>query len=151
MTNLLLIICHFRKPRPAPVTEEIRKVASNLPSSFDWRNVNGQNFVTPVRDQGACGSCYAFGSLGMIEARLRIATNNTKTTILSTQDIVSCSEYSQGWSSFSYLSYSLLRNLKGFEYFLYDTKHKTLNLHGLKIMMVESFSENITCWGAVFF
>ncbi|XP_033647761.1 dipeptidyl peptidase 1-like [Asterias rubens] len=84
------------KPRPAPVTEEIRKVASNLPSSFDWRNVNGQNFVTPVRDQGACGSCYAFGSLGMIEARLRIATNNTKTTILSTQDIVSCSEYSQG-------------------------------------------------------
>jgi hypothetical protein len=44
----------------------------------------------------ACGSCYAFGSLAMNEARIRIMTNGTMTPVLSTQDIVECSEYSQG-------------------------------------------------------
>lgn len=43
-----------------------------------------------------CGSCYAFGSLAMNEARIRIMTNGTMTPVLSTQDIVECSEYSQG-------------------------------------------------------
>lgn len=88
------------KPVPAPIDTKTKKLADSLPTSFDWRavEVNGKtvSFVSPVRNQGACGSCYAFGSLGMNEARLRIATNNTKQTIFSTQDIVECSKYSQG-------------------------------------------------------
>ena len=43
-----------------------------------------------------CGSCYAFGALGMAEARVRIVSNNTQTPVFSTQDIVECSHYSQG-------------------------------------------------------
>jgi C1A family cysteine protease len=31
--------------------------ALGLPTRFDWRNYNLENFVTPVRDQGNCGSC----------------------------------------------------------------------------------------------
>ena len=45
---------------------------------------------------GSCGSCYSFSSVGMIEARLRVSTNNTEQPILSPQDVVSCSAYSQG-------------------------------------------------------
>ncbi|XP_019379314.1 PREDICTED: dipeptidyl peptidase 1, partial [Gavialis gangeticus] len=84
------------RPRPAPLTPEILKQASSLPESWDWRNVNGVNYVSPVRNQASCGSCYSFASMGMLEARIRILTNNSQTPVFSTQQIVSCSQYSQG-------------------------------------------------------
>ena len=34
--------------------------------------------------------------MAMLEARVRIATNNTQTPVFSPQDVVSCSEYAQG-------------------------------------------------------
>lgn len=85
------------------VTEEDLLKAKSLPEEFDWRNVDGKNFVSPIRNQGSCGSCYAFGTLGMFEARVRILSNNTKTPVFSTQDIVSCSEYSQGCEGGTFL------------------------------------------------
>jgi len=48
--------------------------------------------------EGVCGSCYAFSSLAMNEARLRIASNNSIQLTFAPQDIVDCSEYSQGMS-----------------------------------------------------
>ncbi|XP_049802511.1 dipeptidyl peptidase 1-like [Schistocerca nitens] len=91
-------------PEPAPVTAEQRQRASYLPKHWDWRDVDGVNYVSPVRDQASCGSCYAFASAGMIEARLRIQTNNTVQTVFSTQDAVSCTQLAQGCSGgFGYL------------------------------------------------
>ncbi len=46
------------------------------PSSLDWRNVDGADWTTPIRDQGGCGSCVAFGTTGAIEARYKIARND---------------------------------------------------------------------------
>jgi len=63
--------------------------------SWDWRNITGANYVPDVRDQMSCGSCYAFGTLGMLEARIRIKTQNKDQVVLSPQEIVSCSQYSQ--------------------------------------------------------
>jgi len=44
-----------------------------LPSSIDWRNSKGKNFLDPVRNQGHCESCVAFGTTAAVESRARIA------------------------------------------------------------------------------
>ena len=72
-------------PRPRPASEEEKARARLLPESFDWTGVEGVNYVSPVRDQGACGSCYAFASAGLLESRLRIQTQNGRQDIFSTQ------------------------------------------------------------------
>lgn len=46
--------------------------ASLLPTMFDWRNKGGMNYVSPVRNQGACGACYAFSFLGNFESKVMI-------------------------------------------------------------------------------
>ncbi|XP_017463713.1 PREDICTED: dipeptidyl peptidase 1-like, partial [Rhagoletis zephyria] len=84
------------RPKPKEVDEETKRRAAALPEEFDWRNVDGVNYVSPVRDQGSCGSCYIFSSMALLEARLRIATNNSERTVFSTQEVVDCSRYSQG-------------------------------------------------------
>ncbi|XP_058961544.2 dipeptidyl peptidase 1-like [Pocillopora verrucosa] len=83
-------------PKPSKVKEADLLKAQVLPEEFDWRNVDGKNYVSPIRNQGSCGSCYAFGTMAMFEARVRIMSNGSVTPVFSTQDIVSCSEYSQG-------------------------------------------------------
>lgn len=75
----------FSRPVPAPATAEQKARVSLLPESFDWRDVNGVNYVSPVRDQGSCGSCYAFASAANLESQVRIATKNQRQDIFSPQ------------------------------------------------------------------
>jgi cathepsin L len=58
-----------------------------LPASVDWRTAKPA-VVSPVKDQGSCGSCWAFATAETTESALAIATGNL--TILSPQNVVSC-------------------------------------------------------------
>lgn len=49
---------------------------SEMPKEWDWRDVDGEDYTSPPRDQGNCGSCYIIGSLDTIESRVQIATKN---------------------------------------------------------------------------
>lgn len=60
-----------------------------VPGSFDWRNVEGHNYVTPVKDQKACGACWAFAVTAAVESQYMIATGSS--IDLSEQTVVSCS------------------------------------------------------------
>jgi C1A family cysteine protease len=68
-----------------------------LPASFDWRNYNGNNYITPVRNQGGCGSCVAFGSIANMEAMYQIIKNNPASGIdFSEAQLFYCYAQSQG-------------------------------------------------------
>ena len=42
-----------------------------VPEEFDLRNIDGYDFTGPVRDQSACGSCYTFSFMQVVESRLK--------------------------------------------------------------------------------
>ena len=64
----------------------------SFPSELDWRNVSNQDYVTPIRAQANCGSCWAFASVGALESKINIQLNNSSYDAnLSEQQLVSCS------------------------------------------------------------
>jgi len=60
----------------------------NAPAAFDWRD---HNAVTPVKDQGQCGSCWAFSATEAIESAWILKGRATTSTVnLAPQQIVDC-------------------------------------------------------------
>eukprot|EP00928_Gymnodinium_smaydae_P089648 TRINITY_DN73577_c0_g1_i1.p1 TRINITY_DN73577_c0_g1~~TRINITY_DN73577_c0_g1_i1.p1 ORF type:complete len:580 (+),score=98.65 TRINITY_DN73577_c0_g1_i1:99-1838(+) len=64
--------------------------------SFDWRHQDGRSFLTPVVEQGDCGSCYTISTIHMLTARNRIRLGDPSAPEFSVSFPLYCSEYNQG-------------------------------------------------------
>ena len=78
-----------------------RPSSRDLPAVWDWRLQGG---VTPVKSQGACGSCWDFAATAAFESVIRITTDRIED--LSEQAVLSCNDQghgcSGGWADTAY-------------------------------------------------
>ncbi len=83
-----------------PSTDSLLPMAT-LPAAFDWRTSGA---VTPVRDQGNCGGCWAFATVGALEFAFKVKMGTDINA--SEQFLVSCNNdgYScnGGWFAHNY-------------------------------------------------
>lgn len=83
---------NFVKPTTNPISrdnplEESIKGELQAPSSVDYRD--DKRLVGPVKDQGACGACWAFATVGLLEGQQRL--NSTGYVVsLSEQNLIDC-------------------------------------------------------------
>jgi C1A family cysteine protease len=76
------------------------------PPTFDWRNVNGSDWMTSVKYQ-RCGSCWAYSATGVVEAAFNIYSDNPTLDLdLSEQHLISscCSagDCGGGWPDWAF-------------------------------------------------
>jgi C1A family cysteine protease len=78
----------------ARATGELKALpARDIPPSWDWRALGG---TTPAKDQGSCGSCWAFASVAALESAYKIYNGTQK--LFSEQQCISCNEYGNNCS-----------------------------------------------------
>lgn len=76
---------------PATFIHEAPTNKASIPDSVDWST---QGAVTPVKDQGQCGSCWSFSATGALEGAYYLKNGNLKS--YSEQHLVSCDTTDSG-------------------------------------------------------
>ncbi|XP_063366108.1 cathepsin O-like [Cydia amplana] len=74
---------HLKQIGPSYV--RTKRAAGSIPLTVDWRT---KGVIGPVRSQGMCGACWAFSTIGIVEAMAAIKTG--KLVPLSVQEAVDC-------------------------------------------------------------
>jgi len=76
---------------PRPLIKE------GLPDYFNWKDYEGEDWTTPAKDQGRCGSCWLFGALGVLESIINIREGiSDLNPDFSEQYVLSCTRAGSG-------------------------------------------------------
>jgi hypothetical protein len=81
------------KGKPDEEAVPYQESLASVPASFDWRNIdgNGTSYVTPIRNQSSCGSCWAFADTAGLESYTLMTQNIPNTNLdLAEQILISC-------------------------------------------------------------
>ncbi|CAH0521846.1 unnamed protein product [Peronospora belbahrii] len=68
----------------------VEKDEMEVPMTVDWTTKDGGKYMTPIKNQGTCGSCWAFAGVSVVESRFAIE-NNVSASVLSVEQVLSCS------------------------------------------------------------
>lgn len=68
--------------------------SAQTPAAWDWRDVDGVDYTTPVENVGSCGATWLFAPVSVVEARLRVAVGQMGIALpdadFSEQQVMDC-------------------------------------------------------------
>ncbi|XP_049818110.1 uncharacterized protein LOC109602488 isoform X11 [Aethina tumida] len=125
-------------PWPKAIIPDVK-----LPVEFDWRT---KGAVTEVKDQGQCGSCWAFSTTGNVEGQYAI--KNGKLLEFSEQELVDCDTMDDGCSGgLMDNAYRMIEKLGGLELeqdYPYDAEDEKCHFSKAKARVQLSGALNIS-------
>ncbi|XP_063233965.1 uncharacterized protein LOC134537443 isoform X2 [Bacillus rossius redtenbacheri] len=114
-----------------------------LPVDFDWRHYNA---VTSVKNQGSCGSCWAFSVTGNVEGQWAI--HRGKLLSLSEQELLDCDQMDDGCGGGEMVTaYKAVENLGGLETeneYPYEGERESCHFNNSEVRATITGAVNIT-------
>jgi KDEL-tailed cysteine endopeptidase len=134
--------CYNNGGKTIDVPAQDEDFVGDLPASVDWRT---QGAVTPVKNQGQCGSCWSFSTTGALEGLYYL--NKKKLLSFSEQQIVDCDTKDSGCNGglpYQAMQYTAQAGLEAEDDYPYTAQDGTCTYKKLKAYNVNSNYKLVT-------
>lgn len=124
---------------------QVYEATATLSPSVDWRNYNGRNCVTIVKNQESCGSCVSFGTTATLESMILI--EHGLYYDLSEAELLFCGGGSCGgwWPQYA-INYLTNRGISQESCFPYQPQNMSCNTCSQRDSQAWQIQNNVTLW-----